>query len=222
MTAYALPTGWGISRMEMRIESNTRSFSSPYSPSSQQVVDLMGDYWRLSLDIVPGVSLSNGAAVEAFIARLAGPLNTITFYDRLRPHPLGTMRDGAAYSWTWTGGAFSWGAFSWTYGNPVLRYAVAQFATSATVSTIAGRTLKAGDKIGLPNGQTVMVLADATADSNGDMAIEFRPAARSAMAAYGAVTWDRPTIPFRLTGPVPVTWSPGLYEGFSLDLIEAT
>ena len=78
----------------------------------------------------------------------------------------------------------------------------------------------------MPNGQTVMYVGSVTlvADGNGDMGVvEFAPSARSAMAAWGAITWDRPTINFRLRDgkTPPVTWAPGRFEGITLDLVEA-
>ena len=229
MTSYALPTSWGINRMELRVQQNTRSFPSPFSPATSQVVDYFGDYWSCTLDFVPIFGLINAGAAEAFIDRLAGGVNTLTFYDRKRPQPLGTLRGGATATWSWASGTATWswasGTATWSYGDPVLRYAVAQFAITTTISTIPGRTLYAGDKIKFPNGQTVRIMADATADGSGNLAIEFRPSARSAMTAYGAITWNAPTITFRLAGDVPVQWVPsqqdGMVEGFSFNLIEA-
>lgn len=226
MTAYALPTAWGISRMEMRVMPNLSSFANPLQPASQQVVDRFGDYWVASLDFVPIVGLINAGAAEAFIDRLAG--NTLTFYDRKRPHPLGTLRDGLTSTWSWASGTSTWswasGTSTWTYGNPVVKTSIPQFAITATINTVPGRTLYAGDKLKI-GGRLRRIMADATADGSGDMAIEFRPAAESAIAAYSAVEWDRPTLTCRLAGDVPIVWTPshqdGFVEGFSLNLIEA-
>jgi hypothetical protein len=64
-------------------------------------------------------------------------------------------------------------------------------------------------------------MADATADGGGNLAIEFQPRARTAIAASTAVNTDKPTANFMLKAEgVPVQWRPGAYEGPSLDLIE--
>lgn len=77
------------------------------------------------------------------------------------------------------------------------------------------------------NGQTVMYMGTttATADANGDMVIsDFWPEARSAIPAYSRVTWNKPTVNFKLRdgGQVPVVWNPGRFDGPTFDLVEAT
>ena len=142
------------------------------------------------------------------------------------------MRGGTTATWTTTvPSTATWtttvpSTAVWTAGAPRLRYAVAQFDTSCTLSMLPGYTLAPGDLFGMPNGQTVMYVGSVTlvADGNGDMGVvEFAPSARSAMAAWGAITWDRPTINFRLRDgkTPPVTWVPGRFEGITLDLVEA-
>lgn len=229
MTTYAWP-GWGATQFEMRVMPNQQVFPSLFSPSTAQVVDLGGDYWTAVVTIPLGVTVSGGAAVEAFVDRLRGSQHSVALWHMRRPQPLGTMRDGSAAAWTTSvPSAATWSTSApataiWTAGEPALRSAVAQFANAATLTCTVGATLLAGDHIGLPNGQTVRVLADATAGGTGDMAIEFAPSARSAMTAYGRVTWNKPTVNFKLRdgGTVPVVWNPGRFDGPTFDLVEAT
>lgn len=229
MTTYAWPEAWGANRFEMRVQPNERVFRSVFNPASAQVVDAGGDYWVASLSIPAGIYASKGAEVEAFLNRLRGSQNFLSLYHLRRPVPRGTMRDGVVATWfTTSSGTAVWstvsaGTATWSAQDPVLASAVPQFATSATIACTPGKTLLAGDLIGIPNGQTVQVLADATANGSGFMAIEFAPSARSALEANSHVYWDRPAVSFRLRDGAapPVTWRPGMYESITLDLVEA-
>lgn len=229
MTAIAWPAGrdWEATRFEMRVMPNVRSFSSPLSPSSTQVVDLGGDYWMASLDLGPVKTSAQAAEREAFFDRLNGGTNTVLLWHLKRPVPRGTMGDGTAATWsttvpstaTWsTSGALT---ATWFASQPHLAAAVAAGATSLVIQTIAGRTLLAGDQVGVVNGQCLRNMADATADGAGLLTVEVRPAVRSALGIYSAVTFNRPTVSFRVNGEVPVTYRPGYAEAISIDLIES-
>jgi len=230
MTTYAWPEAWGVNRFQMKVQPNQQAFPSLFSPSTVQVVDLGGDHWVASFTIPSSISKAYGAQLEAFINRLRGRQNSVSLFHMRRPTPRGTLGAGSAATWsTSTPATAIWSTSTpatatWTAGTPALRYALAQFATTGTISTLPGRTMLAGDLFGLANGQTVMQLVDTVADANGDMPIEFAPAARSEVAAFSYVTYDRPTVNFRLRdGDVPpVVWRPGMFEGISLDLVEAT
>lgn len=224
MTTYAWP-GWEVSRFEMRVVPNTRVFVGPYTPTVQ-VTDLLGERWHISLDTTPGISQIAGAAREAFFDRLRGPVNRISMWNLRNPIPQGTLRDGATAAVV--NGSLaavsvvnaSLAAVTVVYGTPVLDAALAQLASTATINHIAGRTLLAGDTIGI-NGQVVRLMADATANGGGQLAIEFYPRMRSAVAAGSVVTWNRPTATFMLSADgVPTVWRPQMYEATSLDLIE--
>lgn len=231
MTTYAWPEAWGANRLEMWVQPNERVFRSAFNPAAAQVVDVGGDYWVASLSIPAGIAASKGAEIEAFLARLRGSRDFLSLYHLKRPVPRGTMRGGTTATWTttvpstavWTTTVPSTAV--WTAGAPRLQYEVAQFATSCTLNMLPGYTLEPGDMFGMPNGQAVMYVGSTTlvADANGAMLVEFAPSARSKMAAWGVVAFDRPTINFRLRdgNPPPLTWAPGRYEGITLDLVEA-
>lgn len=227
MTTYAWPATFLVNRFEMRILPNTRVFVGPYTPTTQ-VLDLLGERWQISLDIVPGTDPVQGAAQEAFFDRLKGPANLISIGHLKRPVPNGTLRDGVANvvvknasNVTVSVVNASAAAVTVVEGTPTNVAAIAQFANTTTLQSVIGRTLRAGDHISLQNGQMVRVMADATADGSGLMPIEFQPRARTAMLAYGAIGWNAPTANFMLKADgVPTTWHPGMFDGASLDLIE--
>jgi hypothetical protein len=105
-------------------------------------------------------------------------------------------------------------------GSPILRAAVAVGAKTATINTFPGRTVQAGDMLGI-GGQLVRVVANATADGTGALAVEFLPRLRAAAAQGSVVTWDKPTATFMLKGDgAPTTWRPGAFEGPGADFIE--
>lgn len=230
MTTYAWPEAWGVNRFEMKVQPNQQAFPSLFSPSTVQVVDLGGDHWVASFTIPSSISKAYGAQLEAFINRLRGRQNSLSLFHMRRPTPRGTLGAGIAATWTTSTPATAvWTTSTpatavWTAGAPVLRDALAQFATTGVMSTQPGTTMAAGDLFGLANGQTVMQLVDTVADGSGNMPIEFAPSARSAVAAFSYITYDRPTVAFRLRDgdAPPVVWRPGMFEGISLDLVEAT
>lgn len=200
MTTYAWPQtpGWYPNRFEMRIVPNVLTFTSQYN-KSQQVVDMLGERWRIVMDLPADNSTLLGAAREAFFDRLKGPLNYITIGHQKRRVPLGTMR-----------------------GSPTVSSTVAQLANIANIQTTAGATLLAGDHIQFgSSGQLVRVMADATANGSGVISVEFSPRARVSVASSTAVVWNYPTASFRLAAEgVPVSWVPGAFSGSSMELTE--
>ena len=201
MSTYAWPQapGWWPNRFEMRVLPNTFVFTSQYGKSTQ-AVDLLGERWRIVLDLPALTDPVLGAAREAFFDRLKGPVNLISIGHLLRTAPQGTVR-----------------------GAPTLSSAVAQLGNIASIQTTAFATLRAGDHLGLgAAGQLVRVMADAQADGAGLMSIEFYPRARTLIAANSAVAWAYPQANFRLAADgVPVAWVPGANDGSTLELIEA-
>lgn len=229
MTVYAWPAtaAFKCSRFELRVAPNLRTFTGPYTPTTQ-VLDLLGERWAAQVDITPTNSVAAGAEREAYFDRLKGQAHQISMWHLRLPQPQGTLRDGAAISVV-NGSAAAVAvvngaaaAVTIISGTPVLAAAVAQLANTCTVRTFAGRTLLPGDMLGIA-GQLVRVMAAATADGSGHMAVEFQPRARAAWPALGLVAWDRPTANFQLRAGdgVPTAWAPGMADGASFSLIEA-
>jgi hypothetical protein len=145
------------------------------------------------------------AAWRVLLHALRGRVNQLAVYDMTQPEPLGTARG------------------SWTAGGAGAGSATMQIAAG---SAQAGRTLLAGDWIGV-NQQSVgrqllHVQADAVADSNGTLTVVFEPVLRIAVGIGSAVAWQRPTCLMRRVSD-ETAWSghPGdMQGGFSLDLME--
>lgn len=225
MSTYAWP-GWPVSRFEMRIAPNTRTFIGPYTPNVQ-ALDLLGERWQASLDLVPGNDPVQGAAQEAFFDRLKGPANLISMGHLKRKLPQGSIRDGGGSAqWKTNAGAnATWqtsapAAATWSYVGPTLYAAVAQLSNQLPISRTPGTTILAGDHFGM-YGQLFRAMANATTDANGKAMVEVQPRARMALPISAAVTCTAPTANFMLKADgVPMAWRPGMFEGVSFDLLE--
>jgi len=226
MTIYAWP--FPVSRFEMRILPNTRIFTGPYTPTTQ-VLDLLGERWMISLDIPPTDDTQiTVAAREAFFDRLKGPANWIAMGHQVITAPLGTLDAGTAATWknasavtaVWKNASAA--TATWNAGLPVVAADIAQLANTGTLRTIAGRTLKAGSMFSM-GGQLVRLMADTVADGGGNMPIEFQPRARQLIPSGTVIVYSAPTANFILkpgTPNVPTSWTPGMTNGATIELIE--
>jgi len=228
MTAYAWP-GFPVNRFEMSIRQNLRVFTGPYTPTTQ-ALDLLGERWGITLTLAPTATRDSvtAASIEAFFDRLRGQVNSITLGHLKLTAPQGTMRGSVAAQWknnasvnaNWLNNASQ--PANWSTGEPVTRTAIAQLGNTVTIGTLPGRTLLAGDLIGLGT-QLVRVMANATADGSGNLAIEFAPRARTAIPAGTTVLWSAPTANFILKPGatfVPTSWTPDVVDGATIELIE--
>ncbi len=200
MTTYAIDFStetWRVRQFEMRIVPNLRTFTGPYTPTTQ-TSDLAGERWAARFDLVSTVDPRLAAAREAFFDRLKGQSHLFSLWHAKHQAPRGTMR-----------------------GSPVLAAPTVALANTSRVTTTAGATVRAGDMLGVA-GQLIRVMADATADGAGLLVFEHQPRARVEWAAGAAVTWDRPTANFMLRTPdgVPTVFSPGYTDGVSVEAIE--
>jgi len=226
MSSHAWPLAWKGINFTVWVEENQRVFTGPYS-AVPQVLDLMGDVWNFSMDQPDGTDQVEGAAKQAFLARLRGALNLIEIPMLHRPVPQGTLRDGAAISMVNGSGAAlsvvngSGAALTLISGTPLLADPVTQRASTFVIQTFPGRTLFAGDYVRLVNGQTVMNLVDTLADVNGRMPVECTPKVRDDIAPCTLVEWNYPTVKYRMkSGAVPVVFRKGVYQGPSIEGIE--
>lgn len=163
--------------------------------------------WRMALGTPTPLYPAEMDAWKSLVLRLRGRINHLAMWDAQRPQPRGTMR-----------------------GTLTLSASAAAGATAISITGgagEAGRTLLAGDwlQIGTGVGASVLVcmVADATANASGVIAVNVEPPLRYAFASGAAVTWDRPVAYYkRMNGEVgwdnvPMTRGHG---GLSLDLIE--
>jgi hypothetical protein len=124
----------------------------------------------------------------------------VRLWDHKRPAPLGTC--------SLTGVTLAAGA--------------AQFAEALSLAGCgAGNTLLAGDWISVA-GQLLMVVADATANGSGVMAVEVRHMLRQAVASGAAVTLHKPTALYiRSEAALAMPRGPGKRQpGFALQFVE--
>lgn len=200
MSTYGWPAAWQPRRFRMQVMANERTFTGYYSGQSQSI-DLLGEFWVCQMELPASRNEGKGAAMEAFFERLRGRVNLLSLWNLARPVPRGTMR-----------------------GTPTVSGAVTQLADVLNIQSTAGATLLAGDMLGV-GGQVSRVMADATANGAGLFAgVEIWPRARLAVASGAAVSWDKPTIDFRLTDGqgVPIDWEPGMvFQGPVVSLAEA-
>ncbi len=178
----------------MRLETNERAFASPYG-GSEQVLDMGNDRWSASVILPAGppeIAMRNGA----FINALRGQTNICYLWHLAQPVPLGTMR-----------------------GTPTAQ-AAAIGSQSLVLNSVAGATLLAGDMIGV-SGLLLQVAEDATANGAGVMVVKVVNKLRLAVANGSAVTWNRPTAPFRKVSKPSFQHFFGYADGVSIDFIEA-
>lgn len=195
MTTIAFPTGILPNAFSIYLQTVQRVHASPFG-GSEQVIDLLNDRWLITMSLPPTTKTYRSAAVMAFIAALRGMTNTVNLYNFKQPTPRGTMR-----------------------GSPTCN-AASQGAASVTLASAgAGATLLAGDMIGI-SGLLLQVAADATANGSGVMTVTIVNRLRAAISGGSAVTWDRPTAPFRLLSTPAVQYLPGYADGVALDFAE--
>jgi hypothetical protein len=175
---------------------NQRVSAAPFG-GSEQAVDLLNDRWLLSCELPPSRH-ANSAWREAFINNMRGQTNTVALYHFTRPAPRGTVR-----------------------GTLTLNAPAAQGASSIVITgcSPATGTLLAGDMLGV-GGLLLMSGADCTAVA-GVMTVPIVNRVRVAQPSGAAVTWDKPTAPFRMLSTNGVQYTPGVAQAVSFDFGEA-
>ena len=195
MTAYAWPSALDVSTFTLQLQSNVRSFASPFG-GMQQVTDLLNDRWYAVLEIPDDYS-SVVAAYEAFFNRLRGGVHTVGLWHMARPVPQGTMR-----------------------GAPTLAAAAAAMADSISVQAVAGETLLAGDMLGV-GGLLLQVADNVTFPVGGVAAVPLVNRLRKALSSGAAVTHTKPTAQFRPVAPPSFAYGRALVAGQTLEFVEA-
>jgi hypothetical protein len=162
--------------------------------------------WRVSIRSHQALPLAQAAIWDAMLLQLRGGINHLSFGDPVRKVPLGTMR-----------------------GTLTLNGAHSAGAVSLSVTGGAGQastTLKTGDWLqigtGLGTSQLVKVMADATANGSGVIALTIEPPLRTAFSGGAAVTWNAPIGYFKQTSEPLWNYAPGRSAGgFAADLLES-
>ncbi|MDN8617877.1 hypothetical protein [Variovorax ginsengisoli] len=193
MTTIALPSTFRPEMFSMRLATVQRAHASPFG-GSEQVIDLLNDRWQISLTLPLGTQ-ETAASNEAFLGSLRGMTNTVNLWHMARRAPRGTMR-----------------------GSPLCQ-AASQGASQIVISGLVGDTLKAGDMVGI-SGLLLQVAEDATANGSGFITTKLVNRLRTSITSGVAVTWDRPTVPFRLMSTPSQQYMPGYGSGVALDFAE--
>jgi hypothetical protein len=175
---------------------NQRVSAAPFG-GSEQAIDLLNDRWLLSCEMAESQP-ADAAWREAFINNMRGQTNTVNLYHFTRPAPRGTVR-----------------------GTLTLNAPAAQGASSIVITgcSPATGTLLAGDMLGV-GGLLLMVGADCTAVA-GVITVPIVNRLRVAQSSGAAVTWDKPTAPFRLLSTNGVQYTPGVAQAVTFDFGES-
>lgn len=202
MTIYTWPDTRAAQprTMQWRVVDDLQRMSESPLSGFTQTVSMPGARWGWMMEFGDHSSAYRDQ-VEAFLLRLSGREHRVALWDIKRRAPRGTCN----------------------LSGVTLGAAAAQFATVLSLAGCgSGKTLLAGDWVGLAGGQLVRVVADATADGAGAMAVEIRHMLRTALGSGAAVTLDRPTALYVLTeSGISLPRGAGRTEpGFAIDLVE--
>lgn len=176
------PTDLMPNSMRLVLQTNQRMSAAP-GGGSEQVLDMLNDRWVMSLQLPPRRRLK-AAALEAFLARFRGQVNTVDCWHFERPEPRGTLR-----------------------GSPVTVGTQAQGAAELVITAASGATLQAGDMLGA--GGLLLMVAAPCAESGGAITVPLVNRLRVAIAGGAAVSWNKPSAPFRVLSHSGVEIIPG-------------
>lgn len=162
--------------------------------------------WRMSVRSHGALTFAQAAQWESMLLQLRGGVNHLAMADPVRRVPRGTMRGTLTLNGSHSAGAV---ALSVTGG-------VGQ----------AGTTLLASDWLqlgsGLGTSQLVKVMADATANGSGVIALTVEPPLRTAFAGGASVTWSQPLAYYKQTSQPTWSYAPArMSGGYAADLLES-
>lgn len=204
MSIVALPPSLLVSQHSFGMRRYDLTFAGGDTGATQTAV-LGWPRRTCSLSSPELIRPEQAALWRTFLHSVAGRVNHVAVYDRLNPAPKGTARG------------------NWLAAAPAS--AGAKTLVIAAGSGQAGRTLLAGDLVGVnqqgTNRQVLHVQADSVVAGSGLVTISFEPALRIPVVAGSAVVWDAPTCLMKSESDADSwTVSRGFQGGFSLDLLE--
>lgn len=203
MTTYTWPsTGpFRAATMEWRHHRNARKSVSTLNKATQ-TIDLPGLRFGIVVSI-PAQFDADRRQVEAWLMRLDGQVNRAQITRPGYTGPAGSIATAG-----------------------VTASAAAQFAAGLTLNGCgAGATAKAGDWLSVSTAtgaQLLQIVADATADGSGVMAVETHPMLRGAVTAGAAVTLVNPAALYILADPELVfpREQGGIYPAMTVEFVE--
>lgn len=190
-----------VSQFRWEQKRNDSAFRSTFGA---QAIEVTAPLWVASLvgNRVNDDSVSAGAW-QALMMQLRGQTNQLALWNIARPVPIGTMRGTMTFNANAAAGATS---------------------LSIVAAGENAKTLKQGDYLGFGSGltqQVAMVIADATSNGSGVIAVTVEPALRNAFVIGNGITWDKPAVLFRRQNSIAGwDYSEMFVSGFGLDLIE--
>ena len=195
MAIINVPTGFSVAKQgwdQVRMDIEFRSMFGA------QAVEGSAPLWSTTITS----SLKRPEQWQALMMQLRGRTNQVALWNFAKPAPKGTMR------------------------GTMTTAAAAQGATAMTITASgqASKTLLVGDFLGVGSGltqQVVMLIADATSNASGVIAVSFEPPLRNALSAGAAVTWDKPKALFRRTES-KAGWEsePGVVRPMTISFLE--
>lgn len=199
MTAIDMPKRPGIVTCRWGLETNSQTFTSPFTKSTQRVA-LSGSRWFTTISL-PTMKRAHAAEWQAFFYRLEGMANTFNAYDPDARTPRGQAG-----------------------GTPLVKGA-SQTGSSIDVdgcpNNIVGWLLP-GDYFSV-NGELKMVTEIVSTDGSGEATINFKPALRNSPADNTALTLENPTCEMALVDDKQTVWETdvvGNYQPFTFSAIE--
>jgi hypothetical protein len=196
MTTIAFPSILRLPReLQFGIVWNTQVFSSPLT-QSVHTIEIPGARWKVQFRL-SDFEEADTALVQTFLMQLRGRVNNAALYNFARRNPRGTIA-----------------------GTPLVAGASQTGATLNIDGCTVGTTLLKGDFFSV-NSELKMVVADATANGSGEMAVTFEPPLRASPADNAALTTAQPTALFMLESDEQM-WvtKPGVRSDFTLSFIE--
>jgi hypothetical protein len=193
-----LPISPGFTNSRFGLETNTQSFTSPFTRAVQRV-SLGGARWSWSVSL-PAMNRDRAAPWKAFFDLLEGAANTFYGFD-----PDGVVPRGKAL------------------GNPLVNGA-SQTGSSLVIDGCTPNTtfLKAGDYFTV-NTEYKRLTQDAIADGSGNATLTFKPALRNSPLDNAVITVDRPKCIMALVDDGQAIWEcnvMGIYQPKTFAAIE--
>jgi hypothetical protein len=195
-----MPTTPGFTTCRFGLQTNTQTFSSPLTKSSQRML-LGGAQWSASYSL-PAMKRDQAAPWKAFFLSLEGSVNTFNGFDPDCKTPRGTAT-----------------------GTPLVNGANQNGSTliiDGCTHSILGWLLP-GDYFAC-NGELKMITARVDTDGSGNATLNFKPSLRNSPADNAAITLNRASCSMTLTDDMQAIWecdSNGIYQAKTFTAIEA-
>lgn len=198
----ALPAATGLTTSRFGLETNTQSFTSPFTRATQRVA-LGGSRWTAAYSLPP-MKRDKAAVWQAFFLQLEGAANTFSGFDPDAAAPRGQAR--------------------LTPGVPLVNGANQSGSTLTIDGCPANVTnyLLPGDYFGV-NGELKMIVAAVSTNGSGQATLTFKPALRNKPGDNAPLTLVKPTCAMALVDDQQAIWEcdvMGVYQAKTFTAVE--